>query len=149
MDDTERLARARAIATGAGRLNEHLAFVVGYVDRREAELLERAETAEADADFLMAHNGARQVAALEVRCATLEAEIAEAQTIVKLAREWGQAIANLEAARKKNDDEQKKKGGDSVKTANAMYTAAQLALKTHLGLKAALTPEEEPAITEP
>lgn len=149
MDDQEKLARARAVAIGAGRLHEHLAFVVGYLDRREAELVQRVEDAESDIDFLLKHNGTRQIADLEARCASLQAELIDSQMIVKLAREWGQAIANLEAARKKDEDEQKKKGGESVKTANAMYTAAQIALKTHLALKAGLKPAEEPAITEP
>ena len=142
MDDTEHLARARTIAAGAGRLHEHLTFVIDYLDRREAELVERAETAEADVDFLMEHNGTRQIADLEARCAALQAELADNQIIVKLAREWGQAIANLETARKKDEDGKKKY------KANQSYTAAQLALKKHLALKTALQSPKEPAISE-
>src|SRR5258708_2973660 len=161
MDDQEKLAHARAIATGAGRLNEHLAFVVGYLDRREAELLERATQAETNVDFLVEHSGQRQTAELENRCAAFQTEneqlwqrVADLvierdiairtvgdetlRDIAQIAIEWGRAIHNLEQARKKDND-QKKKGGESVYKANQAYT------KAHLALKAAL----KPAITGP
>lgn len=144
MDDIERLARARAIAAGAGRSQEHLRFALEYLDTMTG----RAVEAETNVDFLMAHSGASQIAALEKRCQALHAELTAGQEIIRRAREWGQAIVNLEQARKKPNDGEKKKSGESVYKANQAYTAAQLALKTHLALTAVLKSQEEAAITE-
>lgn len=69
MDDLERLAQARAIATGAGLSQEHLKFVLDFYDRRETELLAIIKLGNQEIDFLMGHSGAQQIAALEAKLA--------------------------------------------------------------------------------
>lgn len=104
MNDQTRLAWARAVAAGAGITQENLKFVLDYLDRRTTELLNansrlveerraqthRAEDAEQNIQFLLSHNGFRQLnmvedarIALLEQCANLRLELAEALVEIK------------------------------------------------------------------
>ena len=89
------------MAAGAGISQEHLKFVIDYLDRRTTELLAansrlveerrtqtlRAEDAEKNIEFLLGHNGIRQLGDVEdSRCAVIEElEILQVQLSAALA----------------------------------------------------------------
>jgi hypothetical protein len=89
MNDHIRLEQARAMAAGAGISQEHLKFVLDYLDRRTTELLAansrlveerrtqtlRAEDAEKNITFLLAHNGISQLERVEAERSAALAEV--------------------------------------------------------------------------